>query len=371
MSNSYYNHSSALVAGNKARAEDVNSRCDSIEDGFDKLPSPHSSAPATKGFGEVFSIEDATDETHPVSARQVRDGELTYAEDTGAVNALVVSLPQAPTAYPAGMEIKVKVANTNTGACTINVNGIGVKNIKRISGASLSGGDLVAGRVSGLRYDGTDFIVLDGMYAVHSHDDIYYLKSEVYAKTETYTADEVDAAIVAKGLPPGVVIGFVGGYFGDGSNGSFTAVHNSAYTINAQVNSYGLYVADGSACNIAGSVYFDGPGRYLPNLTDGRFFMGSNTAGSIGGSATMSHTHATAGHELTIAEMPEHAHDYVKPKTANDVTSGSYTTYSSTITGTSSYVGGGDAHDHGDTGEASNTENRPPFLSGWYLVKVS
>lgn len=178
MSNDYYNHQSGLVSGTLARAEAVNSRFDAVEDGFDKLPAPIAGAPTTKGFSEAFTVVDASDSSHPVAARQIRDGSLIYVVDTGTANAVEVSMAIAPTAYTTGMELRVNVSAGNTGPATIDVNGLGLKNIKRISGDDLSSGDLVAGRISTLRYDGTNFVLLDGMYAIHDHDERYPLQAE-------------------------------------------------------------------------------------------------------------------------------------------------------------------------------------------------
>jgi len=81
-----------------------------------------------------------------------------YIADTGAVNALVATLSPALAAYAAGVLVQVKVANTNTGATTINVNSLGAKTIKKGGGATdLVAGDIVAGQVISLEYDGTNF----------------------------------------------------------------------------------------------------------------------------------------------------------------------------------------------------------------------
>lgn len=83
---------------------------------------------------------------------------LNYIADTGAVNALVATLSPALGSYTAGTLVQVKVAVTNTGATTINVNGLGAKTIKKLDGATdLAAGDLVAGQVVSLEYDSTNF----------------------------------------------------------------------------------------------------------------------------------------------------------------------------------------------------------------------
>ena len=118
----------------------------------------------------------------------------------------------------------------------------------------------------------------------------------------------------------------------------------------------------------------------------------SYSAGSSGGSAT--HTHTTSGHTLTVAETPVHTHTRgtmeitggfkVDPATAwcrvtgsgafvdgystgawmtggsngDTINSGVSFQASKTWTGKTSSVGGGAAHNHGDTGSSSNL---PPY----------
>jgi len=81
-----------------------------------------------------------------------------YADSSGSANALVVTVssPQL-VSYAAGLTLFVKVANTNTGASTISVNALGAKSITTPSIGALSAGDLIAGAVVQLTYDGTQF----------------------------------------------------------------------------------------------------------------------------------------------------------------------------------------------------------------------
>ena len=81
-----------------------------------------------------------------------------YVDSSGSANALVVTVssPQA-VSYAAGLTLFVKVANTNTGASTINVNALGAKSITTPAIGALSAGDLIAGAVVQLTYDGTQF----------------------------------------------------------------------------------------------------------------------------------------------------------------------------------------------------------------------
>ena len=72
-------------------------------------------------------------------------GTTQYAVDTGVVNAYLVSLPYAPSGYVDGLRVTFRSLNTNTGASTINVNGLGVKSIRLTSGADTAAGDITAG----------------------------------------------------------------------------------------------------------------------------------------------------------------------------------------------------------------------------------
>ena len=65
-----------------------------------------------------------------------------------------------PGAYAKGQSIIVQVANTNTGATTINVNTLGAKAVTKNGNTALAAGNLVAGNDYLMVYDGTEFEVL-------------------------------------------------------------------------------------------------------------------------------------------------------------------------------------------------------------------
>jgi hypothetical protein len=75
----------------------------------------------------------------------------------GTANALTLSIGGAPSAYAAGQRYAFVVAANNTGAATLNVNGLGVKSIRRPDGSTLAADDLVAGTLVAVTYDGTNF----------------------------------------------------------------------------------------------------------------------------------------------------------------------------------------------------------------------
>jgi len=89
-------------------------------------------------------------------AKAVQSGGYSYAADSGSANNITISLTPAPAAYVAGLAIEVKVNVTNTGATTINVNGLGAK-VVQVGGVALTAGQLVAGQIYCMIYDGSNF----------------------------------------------------------------------------------------------------------------------------------------------------------------------------------------------------------------------
>lgn len=87
-------------------------------------------------------------------------GALPYAADAGAANAYVVTLSPVLPQYIIGMPVYFKVGNTNTGAATLNINSLGTLTIKKQGNVDLLAGDIVAGQIVGVVYDGTNFQLL-------------------------------------------------------------------------------------------------------------------------------------------------------------------------------------------------------------------
>lgn len=79
-----------------------------------------------------------------------------YAATTGSANTYVASIPGIA-GLVAGLRIIVKINVANTGASTININSLGAKSIRKAGGAALTSGNLKAGGVYTLVYDGTNF----------------------------------------------------------------------------------------------------------------------------------------------------------------------------------------------------------------------
>ena len=82
-----------------------------------------------------------------------------YGEDAEASDTYAITLSPAPTAYFAGMTVVLKATTANTGACTLNVNELGAKDIKTPDGEDPFDSLITAGSIVTLVYDGTNFII--------------------------------------------------------------------------------------------------------------------------------------------------------------------------------------------------------------------
>lgn len=93
-------------------------------------------------------------------ALDVQSGKWLYAEAAGSANVLTATLSPVPASLVAGMAVHIKVSSSNTGAATLNVNGLGAKPIIKSGGGAVTAGDLTASRVAELIYDGTSWQLL-------------------------------------------------------------------------------------------------------------------------------------------------------------------------------------------------------------------
>ncbi|QTB28447.1 hypothetical protein [Lysinibacillus sphaericus] len=81
-----------------------------------------------------------------------------YGVATGT-NALVLTLSPAPKALKEGFSVRFKNTTANTGAMTLNVNSLGAKPIKRNGNTDVLAGEMKAGGMYTVCYDGSAFIL--------------------------------------------------------------------------------------------------------------------------------------------------------------------------------------------------------------------
>lgn len=126
--NEYFDYSTGRLSdGSRARASDVNAIYDAIETGLDKLP----------------------------TEAEIKLGTIQYGTEAGAADAYTITMPYTPSGYTDGMGILFKASATNTGASTVNVDSLGVKDIVTQDGTALSAGDITSGDFIFIVYNST------------------------------------------------------------------------------------------------------------------------------------------------------------------------------------------------------------------------
>ena len=107
--------------------------------------------------GKIEGIKSVSASQDAVSAEVIQKNTLTYVQATGSANTYAAAYLPAITAYTAGQMLSFKAGVANTGASTLNVNGLGAKEIKKNGSADLAANDIKSGQVVTVIYDGTQF----------------------------------------------------------------------------------------------------------------------------------------------------------------------------------------------------------------------
>jgi hypothetical protein len=88
------------------------------------------------------------------------DAYETFVVTAAGTNTYTATLSPAITAYASTHRYFIKFTNGNTGASTLNLNGLGAKAIVKNGSTALESGDISAGQVLELVYDGTNLQIM-------------------------------------------------------------------------------------------------------------------------------------------------------------------------------------------------------------------
>lgn len=102
---------------------------------------------------QVFNVAPATASTHAPQAQQVQQNAFNYAGAAGGTaNALTATLSPAPAAYTDDLCVIVRTTAANTGAVTLNVNGLGAISVVGAAHSALAGSELAANGFAAFAY---------------------------------------------------------------------------------------------------------------------------------------------------------------------------------------------------------------------------
>lgn len=112
------------------------------------------------GSNKITGLAVGTDLTDAATFGQVQNTTVKLIGSISGVDTITGSLNPAITAYVAGQMFYFVTAGANTGAVTLNINGLGAKAVTRDGATALAAGDLASGEMVVVVYDGTRFQVV-------------------------------------------------------------------------------------------------------------------------------------------------------------------------------------------------------------------
>lgn len=171
---------------------------------------------------------------------------------TGSANAYVFAAAQTLGAYYDGLLIGFDANFANTGAATINVDGLGAKTIKKHNDQDLASGDIESGQKVLLVYDGTNFQLLSPLATAPA--------AATQAEQETGTAVDIFVTPGRQQFHASAAKAWLNGNASGGINGSYnitsvtdTGTGDILVTIATDFSSTG-YAVIGTALTAAGSL---------------------------------------------------------------------------------------------------------------------
>lgn len=107
-------------------------------------------------------VGDATARTQYAKVSQVQDGRYVTLSSVLGTDTITATCAPTIAAYAAGQFFTFVSAGANTGAVTLNIDNMGAKAVTKEGTTALAAGDIAAGAVVCVEYDGTRFQVVGG-----------------------------------------------------------------------------------------------------------------------------------------------------------------------------------------------------------------
>ena len=339
------------------------------------------------GTFKITGLGAGTAATDAVRMSQLQAGGTTFLTAAGTDTITATASPSL-TAYATGNLFTFVVAVTNTGAVTLNIDGLGAKAVTRDGTTALAANDLVATEVVIVGYDGTQFQVLNPNAATN------YRVSGTLGVTGAATLSSTLAVsgntTLASGSAGAVIVG--GGATASelrllepsGSGTNYSSFQSPAMAGNV---TYTLPIADGTSgfglttngsgvlswASAGGTTIPSGtvmlfaqttaPTGFTKNTASGdnhalRVVTGSASTGgtvdfttafasqAVSGSVSVSAISGSAGAmTLSTPQIPSHSHTVIGSAVLSGESPGAYAPQA-TPGASSGTTGGGGSHDH-------------------------
>jgi len=217
-------------------------------------------------------VGSATAQACYASVTDVQNGTLVSLSAVAGADTITATAPFTVAAYAGGQAFRFLAVAPNTGSVTINISGLGAKSVTKSGNLTLGVGDIVAGQIVEIVYDGTQFQMLNARPA-----------ASTVVTLSAFTASGTYTPIAGMSY---CVVHMVGG----GGSGEYATAVFSAADIGA---SKAVTIGAGGAVNSAGGTTSLGA---LLTAVGGQATLGLSFAGGLGGTGgTGSGLHVPGG----------------------------------------------------------------------------
>lgn len=124
-----------------------------------------------------------------------------YAADTGTADAYAMAPSPVWSSYTTGGKLRFKAANANTGSSTLAVSGLAPQTLKKNNDVNLVSGDIEAGQIVEVVYDGTNFQVISEL----GNQTAYTGVANTFSAAQTFSSTISATAFNLGGYPLSLV----------------------------------------------------------------------------------------------------------------------------------------------------------------------
>lgn len=196
---SVYTPGNPAITGTTISSTAFNNTMNDFATGLSNAITRDGQSPATAniplGGNKLTGVGNGTARTDALPVGQFQDGAPVFLTGVAGTDTITASLTPAITAYTAGQTFRFVSAGANTGAVTLNVNGLGAKSITKTGAVALGAGDIASGALIQVTYDGTNFQLSSGAGGGTVAGGVLYENSTTISSSYTLTTGKNAMAV--------------------------------------------------------------------------------------------------------------------------------------------------------------------------------
>lgn len=252
-----------------------------------------SSATTSTELGYVSGVTSALQTQ--INAKVSQSGAQIFGADSVGTDAYAITLSPAPGSYTTGMTVNFSAGTANTGGATLNVNALGAKTILKQHDQALATGDIEAGQIVTVVYDGTNF-QMQSQSAAGVPTSGVVIGAQILTGSGTYTPTSGTTSIWVRGVGGGAGGANGGGGTALGGGGGGAGAYGESW-ISSVAASYAYACGAGGAAgpNNGAASTFGTAGATL-NLGGGNAGGSPTGTGPVSGGAGGTFTTGTFGY---------------------------------------------------------------------------